>query len=985
MRIVIDMTLAETSEQACLYAIKFAKDLVIKRADHQIILVLSDLYQNVVDSVRSAFEGILPKDNICIWCFPSCMAKEIYGEVKDISELIRVEFIASLNPDVVHVMELKDSTTDCFTHYAGVYDSKSHRLKLKELTGIDQAWNQEVEVAHPKNVRNKLTLAYVSPLPPERTGIADYSEELIPELKKYYDVVFITEQENIDSKYAESYNIHNSKWLLDNKDEVDRVLYQVGNSPFHQYMLDLVKLVPGTVVLHDFYLGHLRHWREVYVRPADWWTSLYYSHGYKALLDAKSDTDYAKFEYPVNWDLIKSANGLILHSEYSKLLLDKWYFSNGRVRSYVIPHLRKHDVNNEKSYRNNVGLNNHDFVICSFGFLGESKQNHRLIEAFSKSKLATNERCKLIFVGENPKSDYGLGLESRIKELDLSKRVRITGFAEHSVYKKYLTVSDVAVQLRTQSRGETSGTVLDCMNYGIPLIVNANGSMAELNKDAVWLLPDEFSDAELIHALEELYENEVRRKKMGEISKFVIKNQHSPEKCAELYFQAIESHHQNSAIGLPYIINKLAEVENSDQLPLFELSDCLARNFPRPQPAKRLFIDITATCSNDLKTGIERVARSLALELIKSPPKGYRVEPVYLSKIKDQWRYVYARKYTASLLELETDFLKDEVAEFVAGDVVLGLDISGASLINATASGYIDGLRANGTIVYYMVFDLLPVRLPEVFPPGADLGHDAWLEAVAKTDGIIAISKHVADDFVLWLQERGLHKERKRSFKLSYCHLGADINNSSPSKGLPENSQATLQQVQARPAFLMVGTIEPRKGYLEAINAFDELWQNGVDVNLVIVGKEGWQGLDSAMRRDIPETIKKLRNHPENGKRLFWLEGISDEYLEKMYANTSCLIAASYDEGFGLPLIEAAQHKLPIIARDIPVFREVAGEHAFYFDSMKPEGLADAIQQWLELYRLGKHPLSDNMPWLTWEQSAKNLQNIILESVVTNA
>ena len=56
---------------------------------------------------------------------------------------------------------------------------------------------------------------------------------------------------------------------------------------------------------------------------------------------------------------------------------------------------------------------------------------------------------------------------------------------------------------------------------------------------------------------------------------------------------------------------------------------------------------------------------------------------------------------------------------------------------------------------------------------------------------------------------------------------------------------------------------------------------------------------------------------------MLWLEGISDEYLDKVYAASTCLIAASEGEGFGLPLIEAAQHKLPIIARDIPVFREV--------------------------------------------------------------
>ncbi|MDZ7598485.1 MAG: glycosyltransferase [Desulfobacterales bacterium] len=70
---------------------------------------------------------------------------------------------------------------------------------------------------------------------------------------------------------------------------------------------------------------------------------------------------------------------------------------------------------------------------------------------------------------------------------------------------------------------------------------------------------------------------------------------------------------------------------------------------------------------------------------------------------------------------------------------------------------------------------------------------------------------------------------------------------------------------------------------------------------------------------------------------MFWLQGISDEYLEQVYA-CACLVAASLNEGFGLPLIEAARHRVPIIARDIPVFREVAADCAFIFDE-KPRDL----------------------------------------------
>ena len=174
-----------------------------------------------------------------------------------------------------------------------------------------------------------------------------------------------------------------------------------------------------------------------------------------------------------------------------------------------------------------------------------------------------------------------------------------------------------------------------------------------------------------------------------------------------------------------------------------------------------------------------------------------------------------------------------------------------------------------------------------------------------------------------------------------------------------------------RPSFLMVGTLEPRKGQTQALAALEKLWEQGVQANLVIVGKQGWK---------MESLVDRLRHHPELGKRLFWLEGISDEYLEKVYAASTCLIAASAGEGFGLPLIEAAQHKLPIIARDIPVFREVAGEHAYYFDGLDSESLAQAIQDWLKLKSESRVPSSENMPWLRWEQSVQQLIKRILPS-----
>ena len=160
--------------------------------------------------------------------------------------------------------------------------------------------------------------------------------------------------------------------------------------------------------------------------------------------------------------------------------------------------------------------------------------------------------------------------------------------------------------------------------------------------------------------------------------------------------------------------------------------------------------------------------------------------------------------------------------------------------------------------------------------------------------------------------------------------MGADVQSILPSQGNSSKRVLVLEQLQGSISFLMVGTLEPRKAYEEVLEAFERLWQEGLPLNLVLVGKQGWM---------VEELVEQLRSHHELNRRLFWLEGISDEYLEQVYLVCTCLIAASYGEGFGLPLIEAAQHKLPIIARDIPVFREVAGENAFFFKSklFKPQ------------------------------------------------
>jgi glycosyltransferase involved in cell wall biosynthesis len=198
--------------------------------------------------------------------------------------------------------------------------------------------------------------------------------------------------------------------------------------------------------------------------------------------------------------------------------------------------------------------------------------------------------------------------------------------------------------------------------------------------------------------------------------------------------------------------------------------------------------------------------------------------------------------------------------------------------------------------------------------------------------------------------------------------LGAGLGHVLASQGLPDHAGDVLDHMRSMRSVLMVGTIEPRKCHAQVLDAFEQLWSAGVDAMLVICGRPGWM---------METLIERLRTHPANGKRLLWIEDASDEYLDAIYGAATVMLLASRGEGFGLPLVEAAQRGLPVIARDLPVFREVAGEHAHYFSDDSAEGLAASLRTWLDLHARGEHPRSGGMRWLTWAQSAARLRRIL--------
>jgi glycosyltransferase involved in cell wall biosynthesis len=512
-------------------------------------------------------------------------------------------------------------------------------------------------------------LAFVSPLPPARSGIADYSAELLPELSRHYEIDVVAPQTELTDPWIKANcTLRSVEWFAANARRYERVLYHFGNSHFHQHMFGLLEQVPGVVVLHDFFMsGAAAHMDVTGYQPGFWACCLYNSHGYGAVHQRFHAVQAeVVWRYPCNIDVVRGAVGLIVHSPNSRRLLDEWYGAAGAgaIPLSVIPHLRAPEFGHGRAAaRRALAIGEDRFLVCSFGLLGPPKLNARLLAAWFASSLGADPRCMLVFVGENEHGDYGLALSEAIRQHGAGERVRITGWTDMDTFRHYLAAADAAVQLRTLSRGETSGTVLDCMNYGLPTIVNANGSIADMDDDCVVKLPDEFSDAALVAALESLAGDLPRRQRLAERARAVIATRHAPRACADLYADAIEASYR----AAPMVVPAMARVEPApaDKGGWIELAQALAQSIPPPLSCRQYLVEVPA------ENGVNEAGAIASLkDMLLQPPPGMRVEPVYLDA---EGGYRYARRFTLRLLECPEDVLADDPAEFRAGDVMLAL------------------------------------------------------------------------------------------------------------------------------------------------------------------------------------------------------------------------------------------------------------------------------------------------------------------------
>jgi glycosyltransferase involved in cell wall biosynthesis/SAM-dependent methyltransferase len=306
--------------------------------------------------------------------------------------------------------------------------------------------------------------AFFSPFPPSRSGIADYSQALLEPLKRHVEI-------EVFSDAGREF------W----REGFDLALYQIGNNPYHDFVYEAALRHPGVAVMHESNVHHLV--ADITIKRGDWngyleeaaynggSAALEYAQKVKAL---EAAPDYEGI--PMTRRLLESAQALIVHSEFMRCEMRKQGFAGPIARiqhGAWIPEVDRLD------YRRRLGLDEWTPLIGIFGHLKPYKRIAESLRAFRRL-VRTEPRARMILAGEKH-PDFPL--DALIRTLDLSAHVRVLGFTPIEDFAGYMAATDVVLNLRYPTVGETSGSLLRALGLGRATIVSDVGSFAELPDD----------------------------------------------------------------------------------------------------------------------------------------------------------------------------------------------------------------------------------------------------------------------------------------------------------------------------------------------------------------------------------------------------------------------------------------------------------------------------------------------------------------------
>ncbi len=380
----------------------------------------------------------------------------------------------------------------------------------------------------------RLRIDFVSPLPPVRSGIADYSADLLPHLESLCDlrVARLPGQpvaESIDRRW-------HPVAAASTGTEGRLPVYQMGNNRYHDGVLDLALERPGILTLHDLVLHHLlvestlgdfKDEHDSYRRR------LVADHGWMGELTAQARQwgelgQAALFELAAHRTLLRRQRGVLVHSHWAA---NKIAESDPDVQVRTVPMgvplAAVPEPAAALALRQRFGVQPEDILLGSFGFQTPIKRTDRVIEALARPELA---EAHLVVAGEIAPV---LELEKLAREQGVAERVHFVGFLPYEEFETAISACDLCLNLRYPTAGETSASLLRVLAAGRPALVSDCGPSVDLPAEVALKVPVGRSEVEELAArIGAVLEQPDRLKEMGEAARDYVRRRHDPAAAA---------------------------------------------------------------------------------------------------------------------------------------------------------------------------------------------------------------------------------------------------------------------------------------------------------------------------------------------------------------------------------------------------------------------------------------------------------------------
>lgn len=389
-----------------------------------------------------------------------------------------------------------------------------------------------------------MRLAYFSPLNPQPSGISDYSEELLPYLREHLDIdLFVDGFQPTNTAVLGNgryFDYRKDPSILKTLSAYDAIIYHMGNDHrYHAGMLDVIRTNPGIVVFHDFALqdfffglSQTQGSVELYLQE------VLACHGRRATVDAAEAIERGStpallarpLDFPLNCELARRAEGIVVHSHWSR----------ARFAS-IAPAIPVAQINMPiripaTNARNGASTKADRVVqIANFGLITPGKGIENALRALAV--LKHDHEFHYTLVGA-PNAYFDV--HALVRQYDMIGRVTITGHVTLDEFERRIATTDIALNLRERTVGETSASLCRIMAAGVPAVVFNVGAFSELPGDAIVKIDhDEHADALLQAYLRKLIEDADLRQRLGQNARRYIVENHDIRKGAKEYFNFI--------------------------------------------------------------------------------------------------------------------------------------------------------------------------------------------------------------------------------------------------------------------------------------------------------------------------------------------------------------------------------------------------------------------------------------------------------------